>query len=355
MNFDQMNETDVREILVRPLLHKLGYRQGTDANIRTEQTFRYAKTFLGHKKPSDPDLVGRADYILEIASVGRWVVEAKPPSQELTQEVVQQAHSYAAHPEVNALFFLITNGRSYRLYRTSSLDAPLMAWDWSETEDILLALNNLVGPDAIRKKMKVLQPDRGRPLGHGIASQVELIGGFVRYEDHSSNHRLFDMAPINGLEVPITGGRVIRAEDGRIHAIVKTANPTPLAGELSEVLRREDGYDFFASDPYLSTDRANPTIFQNFVESNAPAGTKMTVPGLGTFPSPFGVRTVATSEAIGFVEGDNFMGTMQLSYEFFVENISPSVRMQLEQMFGPFPSVIRAEGGGRFELKLLDV
>ena len=211
-----MNETDVREILVRPLLHRLGYQHGTDANIRTEQTFRYAKAFLGRKKPTDPDLVGRADYILEIASVARWVVEAKPPSQDLTQEVVEQAHSYAAHPEVNALFFLVTNGRVYRLYRTSNLDAPLMGWDWTETDDVFLALNNLVGPHAIRKKMKLLQPDQGKPLGPGIASEVEIIGGFVRYEDHASNYPLLDMSLINGLELPVTGGRVTRAEDGRM-------------------------------------------------------------------------------------------------------------------------------------------
>jgi hypothetical protein len=30
------DEADVREIIVRPLLHELGYRQGTQANIRTE-------------------------------------------------------------------------------------------------------------------------------------------------------------------------------------------------------------------------------------------------------------------------------------------------------------------------------
>lgn len=150
-----MNETDVREELIRPLLHKLGYRHGTEANIRTEQTFRYAKAFLGRKKANDPDLVGRADYILEVASVGRWVVEAKPPNQNLDQEVIEQAHSYAAHPEVSALFFMVTNGKLWRLYRTSYLDAPLMAWDWSDMDDVFLALNNLVGPNAIRKKNEI--------------------------------------------------------------------------------------------------------------------------------------------------------------------------------------------------------
>jgi hypothetical protein len=46
-DFLSMNETDVREIIVRPLLERLGYRHGTDATIRTEQTLTYARCFLG--------------------------------------------------------------------------------------------------------------------------------------------------------------------------------------------------------------------------------------------------------------------------------------------------------------------
>lgn len=353
MNFEQMNETDVREIIVRPLLHRLGYEQGTRANIRTEQTFRYEKTFLGRKKPNDPDLVGRADYILEVTSVGRWVVEAKGPSEPLTKEVVQQAHTYAAHPEVAALFFLITNGRSFHLYRTSNLDQPLMAWQFAETEDVFLAVQNLVGPEAICRRMKLLEPDEGKPLGKGIPSKVKIVGGFVRYEDHFSNHGLLDMTQINGLEVPVTSGSVERADNGRMHAAVKTANTVTLFGEFGKLFDRQNGYDFYSSDQYLSTDRTAPTIFQNFAETNAPAGTKISIPGMGDFPVPFSFRSASLTEAIGFVDGDKFMGTMQLSYEFFFDNMPPAVRMALEQQFGRFPTVLRAEGGGVFEVNLL--
>jgi hypothetical protein len=65
-HFDTMNEMDVREIIVRPLLHKLGYKHGTKANIRTEVSLRYERAFLGRKKPTkDPPLAGRADYICD--------------------------------------------------------------------------------------------------------------------------------------------------------------------------------------------------------------------------------------------------------------------------------------------------
>lgn len=70
--FDTMNETDVREVLVRPLLERLGYRHGTQAPIRTEVPLRYDKAFLGRKKPSkDPPLRGKADYVCDAVPYGR--------------------------------------------------------------------------------------------------------------------------------------------------------------------------------------------------------------------------------------------------------------------------------------------
>ena len=47
--------------------------------------------------------------------------------------------------------------------RTSSLDAPLMSWDFAATEEVFLALANLVGPDTIPRKTELLKPDAGKP------------------------------------------------------------------------------------------------------------------------------------------------------------------------------------------------
>lgn len=354
--FDDMNETDVCQMIVRPLLTSLGYEHGTEASIRTEQTFRYGKAFLGRKNTKkDPDLVGRADYILEVASYGRWVVEVKTPSEEITRDTVEQAHTYAAHPEVAALFFLVTNGRKFHLYRTSSLDAPLMAWAFDEMDEVFLALGNLVSPDAIKRKVKLLIPDAGKPLAVGVASTVQIIGGYVRYEDHESNHALLNMDSINGLELPITTGRVSRAPDGRLHAQLNMAKAAPMMGEINTLLKREDDYDFYASEEYVSTDRDRPTIFQNFYESRTPAGTPIAFPGVGKVPMPFGVHMTAFTEAVGYIDGDTFRGTMQLSYEFTFDNLQPMIRQVIEAQIGPIPKTPRAQGGGVFEVKLLNL
>jgi hypothetical protein len=108
-SFDKMNETDVRETIVRPLIERLGYLHGTDANIITEKTLRYEKAFLGRKNPKkDPLLVGRVDYICEIVSFGRWMVEVKGPAEAISQDAVEQAHTYASHPELMNISKLVT-------------------------------------------------------------------------------------------------------------------------------------------------------------------------------------------------------------------------------------------------------
>lgn len=352
-NFDDMNETDVREIIVRPLLARLGYAHGTQANIRTEQTFRYGKAFLGRKSPGkDPDLVGRADYTLEVIGHGRWVTEVKAPSESLTRDVVEQAHTYAAHPEVAALFFLVTNGREFRLYRTSSLDMPVMAWSFDETEEVFLAVSNLISPDAIKRKMALMAADPGKPLGQGVASTVRIIGGFVRYEDHVSNHPLLGAEYVNGLELPITGGEVRRGEDGRLHAQLKMAKTAPLIGALADEPGREVVYDFYASDEYVSIDVNHPTIFQNLYDRRVAAGTSMAVPGLQNVTMPFGFRNLARTEAIGFIEGDTFKGTMQIAYEITFDAIPAPIRSALEGALGPIPNRPWVQGGGGFEVTL---
>lgn len=354
--FGDMNETDVREMIVRPLLNRLGYEHGTENTIRTEQTFRYEKAFLGRKNTAkDPPLVGRADYILEIASVGRWVVEVKSPAEQLDQDVVEQAHTYAAHPEVCALFFMVTNGQSFRLYRTGSLNTPLMSWNFDDIEEMFLPLSNLVGPDAIRRKMELLKPDLGKPLGQGLGSEVQIIGGWVQYQDHISNHPLlnFTINDVNGLRLPITGGIVKRAEDGRLHAKLYMAKAMPMAGELSELLHATDGYDFYASDNLVSTDQERPTIFQNTIQTAAPVGTMMKLPGLGAIRAPIGFRFSATTKAIGFVSGDIFRGTMSLDYQFAFVDMSLAVQAALEERLGRFPPHPQANGGGLFEVNLL--
>lgn len=353
INFDSMNETDVREIVVRPLLHRLGYRHGTDANIRTEVVLKYPSMFLGRKKPAkDPQLAGRADYICEVISYGRWVVEVKSPAEALDTETVHQAHSYAAHPEVGAEFILITNGRRFVLYRTSFLDNSLLDFLHENLEENVIKLFNIVGPEAIRKLCNLVRFDAGKPLGKGLRSEITIIGGSITYKEHHSTTPLLQSEMIEGVILPIVGGDVKRSEDGRIHARVDVGKSMPLLKDAGGVAEMADRNDFYSADEYVSTDPENPTIFQNFYEKITRVGQVTRFPGAGLVPLPLGFILRAYTQAVGYVEAGIFRGTMQLDYEMQVTGFAPGMRPIIEAQIGKIPDRATFRGAGIFEVKL---
>lgn len=351
-DFASMNETDVREVIVRPLIESLGYRHGTEAYIRTEQTLRYGKAFLGRKNPArDPDLVGRADYVCGVVSFGKWIVEVKSPSEALTDETVEQAHTYAAHPEIAASHFLVTNGREFMLYETSRLKSPVLAWNFQDTDDNSLRLFNVLSPAAVRKRAKTNMVDPGKPLGRGLSSRMQIIGGQVIYEEHSGNHPMFQDSSINGLRLPVVGGSVSRTDGGLIEGRVEVSKPAPILsvgeGEAS------DAYSFFSASEYISDEPQHPTIFQNLTTLVTPAGRQVNFPGLGRFAMPFELSVSSFTEAVGYVADGKFVGTMRLSYDLQLSKMAPQIRQLLTHRFGHIPDSGQMTGVGRFEVSLL--
>jgi type I site-specific restriction endonuclease len=95
-----LSEAAVREEISAPLLRELGYRSNTENDIRYEVNLRYPKDFLGLKKDTDPPLRGKADYVCKAGGRVAWVIEAKSSEADITAEAVEQAYTYARHPEI---------------------------------------------------------------------------------------------------------------------------------------------------------------------------------------------------------------------------------------------------------------
>jgi hypothetical protein len=348
-----MNETDVREVIVRPLIESLGYGRDDETRILTEKTLRYDRSYLGHKKPKkDPPLVGRADYICEVISFGSWVVEVKSPSSELSQDVVEQAHTYAMHPEIAASFILITNGRKFRLYETAKLERAALEWNFDDEDkdESLLRLSNVLSPLAFRKRAKTTLIDPGKPLGKGLASRLRIIGGQITNDELSGNHPLIPLESVNGVSLPVIGGHVARAEDKRIMGHVLVGNV--VAFMPNSVMGIPDSYDFFSATDYLSVYPDRPNKFQNFVTVIVPAGIKINLPGLQKVPLPFDMSYSATTEAVGYVRENKFVGTTSVINDYNFSNISPEFRMMLEKQYGPIPDTAHITGAGHFEILL---
>lgn len=351
-SFNTMNETDVRETIVRPLIERLGYRQGTDANIITEKILRYDKAFLGRKNPKkDPPLAGRADYICDVVYFGRWVAEAKAPTVPISQDDVDQAHTYASHPEIAATFFLVTNGRDFHLYETSKLLQPALRWNYEDEDEVFLRLLNVLSPDAFRRRAKLRLVDPGMPLGRGLASRLRVIGGMVTYEEHKGSHPFLQADSLNGMALPVVGGYVTRGDDRRIVGHLKMAKVASGPWDFNKMLGVSDEYDFYTASDYISTNAECPSIFQNWVNTDTPLGTRMSLPGLGSFNLSMEISSTAYTQAVGYVIGDRFVGVMSLELDFNLK-LTSQLRTVLASRFGNIPETARITGSGRFEIEL---
>lgn len=238
MKIEGANEADVREEVAAPFLAALGYKRGTPNEIAREPPLRYERQFLGRKKPTDPPLQGRADYILTVVGAGRWVLEVKAPNEPIDVNAIEQAISYARHPEVSASYAVVLNGVQLTVHHTSkaSTEKPLV--DLLVTDPATLAekLSGLLSPASIRRDCSPPVVDLGKPLMEGLRSQAEIRGGTIHQEEcrWACNSPLFAGAAsrmneicrrMTGFRTTVTGGSVRRDEGSRIRAKLACAMP----------------------------------------------------------------------------------------------------------------------------------
>jgi hypothetical protein len=338
-DIESMNEDDVAGELVRPLCRALGYTQGgSKANLRSQIPLQYDKAFLGHRDAKkDPLLRGRPDFVCEVVSFTRWVVEAKSPSIELSLADSQQAHTYATHPEIAAEFYMLTNGRMFRLYRVGKPEEPILQWEKEQTADLFMALENILGPEAMIKRAQV-KIDVGKPLARGVASSVKIVSGDVVFTKNIASIPL--TVDMDGLRNAVTGNFVSRREDGLISAEVELQSA--FAG-LDQQQRAMGFYPlhFNTSDEYISQDVDKPTILQNILRVGMKRGDAfpktMFSPG-GIIPVDIDV--VCFTEAVGFIDAPHFKGTFFVDYEYTLD-VPPGM---------PLPRLIQMRSEGTFNL-----
>lgn len=267
--FEELNETDVREEVIAPLLSRLGYKTGGDNNIIREQSLRYPKISLGRKNPKkDPELRGKADYILEVGRRLRWVIEAKAPEVAIDVDTIEQAWTYASHPEIRAIYFVLCNGRTFSVFHTvHGPDAPALlslAYEGLDSKFQLLA--NLLSPEAVARDFPSLEIDVGVPIASGLRSLARITNGVIRLE-----HSNLGFAPLNELQFGITFGAVERDETGRLIAFLSTLSPIRSLQQLNERLGLAQ-FEMISEDTDLSKDLDHPTVFSHGNTIILPAG-----------------------------------------------------------------------------------
>lgn len=321
MDFSQLNETDVREEILAPLIRELGYRSASEHNVLREQSLRYPRVFIGRKEERrDPILRGKADYILEAGRRVRWVVEAKAPSCALDIDEVEQAWTYANHPEVRAVYFVLCNGKRLSIYQTNggpSVAAILsVTYQQLQESDTKEVLSGLLSPQAVLRDHPLQFVDTNVPLAPGLRSIARIANGMIRY-DRST----VAIPALSELQVTIVSGAIERDESDRMIALLETRAPTRTVQALTEKLGLSV-FEMTSSESKLSTNREVPTVFEYTASVTFPEGEElldMTTWKTVRLPRNLPVRVKAT--ATGCLDGSRFSGAFR-SEALYDERIS---------------------------------
>ncbi len=102
-------EDSVREVVILPILERLGYYPSGNQKIIRSKSLVHPFIYIGtrqHKVRIIPD------YTLYYDEQPIIIVDAKSPIENLDYPAhVQQAYSYAIHPDIKAKYFSLCNGR----------------------------------------------------------------------------------------------------------------------------------------------------------------------------------------------------------------------------------------------------
>lgn len=306
LKFEDLNETDIREEVLAPLIRTLGYRSGTIHNVIREQSLRYPRAFIGRKDAKrDPLLRGKVDYILEACRKVRWVIEAKAPDVEIDIDAIEQAWSYANHAEIRAIYFVLSNGKTLQIFQTNQGPnaGPLFSITYEKLEEKLPTIKNILSPEAMLRDYPEILPDLAKPLGVGLRSFVRITNGLIKY-DHNS----LGLRALNELQVGIAEGAIERDEEERMVAFFRTTGPSRSLQELNDRLGLST-VEMVSTDSTLSTDPENLTIFIFKNSVVFPAGEKLL--DINTWKSiilPTNLTCHVVAEAHGLLDGHKFFG-----------------------------------------------
>ena len=154
----QFLEDAVREEIITPILKGLGYSiVGPNRIVRSKKLVHPFVT-IG-SKTRRVELI--PDYLLEVDTKCAWVLEAKAPVEDITnQKHLDQTYTYAIHNEIRVPYFALCNGRQFTLYHVSRpkpiFDCPIIGLPnaWAN-------LRQLLPPENVMKYHHSLANDFG--------------------------------------------------------------------------------------------------------------------------------------------------------------------------------------------------
>jgi hypothetical protein len=187
-NDPEFKEDAVREVIVAPMLSRLGYHPiGKNRVVRSKKLVQ-PFIYIGTRKYPVTII---PDYTLLEENQPILILDAKSPIESVTSRAnVQQAYSYAIHPEIRCKHFALCNGRRLALFSVDASE-PLLNLTFEEFEPRWSDIEKHMGPKfLLQPELRKFKPDFGFRISQmGLSKDTELImlatrlGMFVRITD----------------------------------------------------------------------------------------------------------------------------------------------------------------------------
>jgi hypothetical protein len=176
----QFKEDSVRELILTPMLSRLGYQPSGKTRVLRSKTLSHPFIYVGTRKHPVKIV---PDYTLLHGDNVILVLDAKSPSENiLSKDNIQQAYSYAIHPEIRCQNFALCNGRYLAVFSIESQD-PLLIIPFEEFDLKWGEIEKYIAPRfLLQPSLRKFAPDLGLKLCRmGLTPEMEIIMPEVRF------------------------------------------------------------------------------------------------------------------------------------------------------------------------------
>lgn len=119
----QFKEDAVREEIILPLIKQLGYTLTGNSKIIRSKSLVHPYVAIGSKQRKVSIV---PDYVFYSDNKPFWILDAKSPTEDIIKSKhVEQAYSYAIHPEIRAELYALCNGREFALFEVRKFEPIL--------------------------------------------------------------------------------------------------------------------------------------------------------------------------------------------------------------------------------------
>lgn len=148
MEKEDYKEDTVREEIIVPLIKLFGYKIDGENIIVRSKKLQHPYLTVGS---SQRKISYIPDYLLKVNSKITLVLDAKSPNENIFEgKHVEQAYSYAIHPEIRTNLFALCNGKEFSLFSLNQIN-PILHFELKNINKFWEKLIRMIHPSILAK------------------------------------------------------------------------------------------------------------------------------------------------------------------------------------------------------------